>query len=382
MSDDSDEEELATLWISITKGFFAALGIFGNILVLRVLLQRHMLNTFNKLRCALAVFDALLLTNAHLESILRYSRNVYVIPNFFWPMANLTHTASTFMTMVIAVERFVAVNHPHQYRKNRPYGSTKYVCLVTIPAILLNITKWFELQPKSENPEGIQKFKFTNMYKSKVYIIYNSVILNLVVKGLIPITVLIYTYAKIYDKVKENHIVRVKSRTKPITNAKKHVISIIVEQKRTKRQEKMALTFAGVVITYLVCNIPHMCVQILVLASINSIMLSPDTLDDPPLTIRIGLHVRDLFIILNSVANILIYTWLDTNFRQEFRNVFEKAIRSYNPGGNHTPSNGIPKTAMEDEMRTKPTCVNLSSVATQTDPNLFWSGREGAIDGH
>ena len=176
MSDDSDEEELATLWISITKGFFAALGIFGNILVLRILLQRHMLNTFNKLRCALAVFDTLLLTNAHLESILRYSRNVYVIPNFFWPMANLTHTASTFMTMVIAVERFVVVSDPQQYRKNQPFRTTKYVCFVTFPAILLNIPKWFELQPDSGKPKGIW---FTNLYKNKVYMIYNTVILRI-----------------------------------------------------------------------------------------------------------------------------------------------------------------------------------------------------------
>ena len=320
MSDE--KEELSALWICITKIFFAALGILGNVLVLIVLLQRHLQSTFNKLRCALAIFDTLLIATAHADSISMFSRGVYVIPYFLWPMANFSHTASTFMTMVIAVERFVAVSDPQQYRKNQPFRTTKYVCFVTFPAILLNIPKWFELQPDSGKPKGIW---FTNLYKNKVYIIYNTVILNLFIKGLIPITVLICTYVKIYNKVKENHIVRVKSKRKPNVNANEHVISIIVEDKRAKKQEKRARIFAGVVITSLVCNIPDMCVKITVLASISTF---EDTLDDP---YSVWLSVRDLFIILNSVANILIYTWLDTNFRKELRKIFKKAIRSCRP---------------------------------------------------
>ena len=325
------KEDLPTLWIDIIKGFFATLGILGNILVLRVLLQRHMRITFNKLRCALAVFDTLNCMAWLLESILENSVIGYEISAYMvWPMTNFAYTASIFMTMAIAVERFLAINHLHKYRKNQRYRTTKYVCFVTITAILLNITKFFEFkEADSKKPKGTP-WQRTDMYEHEVYRIYNVLILNLVIKGLIPITVLICTYAKIYSKVKENQIVRVKSKSKPTINANKHAISIILEHKRAKKQEKMARTFAGVVITSLVCNFPDMCVKMTVLASVNT---SPDTSDDP---LAVWLKVRDLFIILNSVANILIYTWLDTNFRQEFKKVFQNVNRGCEPGSSST----------------------------------------------
>ena len=363
---EDKDEQYPTFWIVVTNGIFAALGILGNILVLRVLSQRHMRNTFNKLRCALAVFDTLHLITAFLNSILEdTSRDAYkiVFPYFLWPITNVAHTASTFMTMTIAIERFVAISDPCQYKKNRRYRTTKYVVFVTIPAILLNITKWFELEPDSSGTfyKLARGMTCTHMYKTKSYKIYNCVIYNLLIKELIPTAVLIYTYAKIYNKVKTNRIEQEKSKISSIIDERN-------ECRRITRQVKMARTFAGVVITSLVCNVPDMLMKMLLLANIAS----KEACEKQLVRSEILIKVRDLFLILNSVANIVIYTCLDTKFRQEFR----KVVGSCKPGENHTTSNTIPMTSKETEMptcssvledrkrRSQPTSINLSS----TDP--------------
>ena len=150
------------------------IGIIGNILALRVLLQRNMKNTFNKLRGALAVFDALFLLNIIAHFTMEFTFTFYigiVYIYLWWPMGNFAHTASIFMTMAIAIERFVAINDPHSYRKNYPYRTTKYVSAVSISAFTLNIIQFFTFEvgcntTKLVTPIGL---KYTKAYRHGLY---------------------------------------------------------------------------------------------------------------------------------------------------------------------------------------------------------------------
>ena len=342
----SEKEELSTLTfgIAITKYIFAVLGVIGNILVLRVLLQRNMQNTFNKLRCALAAFDILHCMTWLLQPMLKNSSDAYVIatPYILWPLMNFSYTASMFMTMAIAVERFVAINDPYNYRMNRRYRAIKYVSLVTIPAILLNITKFFEFEKKtnSESPGVLANddIKLTETYHDQRYAIYNTSIYTMLIRGIIPITVLICIYTKIYMKLKKSHL-------EPNTSKIKCTDNEANEHKRT-REEKRAYTFVGVVVTSLICAIPEMFVQIAFLA------LGLPRNEIPPWLLILGL-ASQFFLIINSVANIVIYTSLDKKFRQELRNIFQKIIRFCKPQENYAPSNNISMTLME--IKTKDT---------------------------
>ena len=248
------------LWIDFFTNLFAALGILGNIFILRVLLQRHMQSTFNKLRGALAVFDTLHLVPSLLCSILKSSEDVYGIafPYILWPMRNFAYTASTFLTVAIAVERYVAIRDPQRYRMNKQYRTRKYVSSVTVAALLLNVAKFFELKKADPNsPSGglvMNGVKYTCVSENLVYRIYNTVIFSVLTRGVIPITVLMLIYGKIYIKMKGSHLeqdsLRIKSTTIPAK-----------ERKKAVRQGMMARTFAGVVLTSFICAIPELLVR-------------------------------------------------------------------------------------------------------------------------
>ena len=308
----------------------ASVGVLGNILILCVLMQKHMQNTFNKLRAALAVYDLILLgSNLLAQSILLIDKDTYgkVFSYFLWPIRNFTQTASMFMTVAIAIERFIAVKYPHKYKRNQQYRATKYVMSVTIPAMVFNLPKFNELQPDSSGNDNWSKhwgYAPTSMFKHMGYTIYDDLIFKLLIAGLIPLTMLIFFYANIYVKLREN---RLKLETSEIKSR--------VEDKKTSRQENMARLFSGVVFTSIVCNIPEMINQI-----INLVLRLqyPELIKDPPERVVTAMRVANFFIVLNSAINIIIYSLLAKSFREECKKVFHKMIPKCKCQRNSSPS--------------------------------------------
>ena len=119
------------------KDIVAVLGIMGNIATAVILMQRHMRNTFNKLLVALAFFDTTLLVTSLAYSCVWASKKAFMIafPYILWPMRCFAITSSTFMPVVIATERFIAVCYPLKY-KNNHHRVLKYVTTVTILLIV------------------------------------------------------------------------------------------------------------------------------------------------------------------------------------------------------------------------------------------------------
>ena len=109
--------------ISIIFDLFALMGVLGNILISCVLLQKHMQNTFNKLRAALAMFDSMLLAMIVMRNILWLTSDKETYGTtfcyFFWPLQNFSQTASMFMTVAIAIERLIAISYPRKYKTNK-----------------------------------------------------------------------------------------------------------------------------------------------------------------------------------------------------------------------------------------------------------------------
>ena len=110
---------------------FSCLGLFGlisNMTSIMTLLSKDMRkHTFNKLLAALAVCDLMFIifnvpihANATFEFVSHwftestFLSHVYV--NILYPMSAVSFCASTYMTLAITVERFIAVCRPHQYR--------------------------------------------------------------------------------------------------------------------------------------------------------------------------------------------------------------------------------------------------------------------------
>ena len=299
-------EELES-WVDLfTRDIIAVFGIFGNTIIIMIRMQMHLRNTFNKLLAALAFFDIFTLVIFLAISICKTSKMFHIMyPYFIWPLGNIAVRGSVFMTVVIAYERFMAVRHPLNFNRGKRYRAVRYVTFVIIIDIIINVPKFFEFEPDDCN--GI---RFTKLYVNKIYSMYNIVLYTLLPP--FNIAMLIYLYAKIYCDIKESHVTH--ARHSVGDSIASHGSARSRETLR-KKESKQAGIFAGVVITFIVCRIPDVFVTIVGIIKYNSST-------DPPLWFLITLKIRDMTIILNSALNIVVYTCVSKQFREDFKAAF------------------------------------------------------------
>ena len=297
--------ELAS-WIDfLTRDVIAILGIFGNVIIIIVRLQMRLRNTFNRLLVALAFFDIFTLVVFLTISICKTTNTFRLFfPYFIWPMGNFATRGSVFLTVIIAYERFMAVLHPLSFNRGKRYRAVKYVTFVIIIDIIITVTKFFEFEP--DNCNGI---RFTKLYFNQIYSMYNIVIYALLAP--FNISVLIYMYAKIYCEIKDSH------ETQERHSCNENLGSTRSREAMRKRESKQAGIFAGVVVTFIICRIPDVFVTIAGIMKYNSTA-------EPPFGFLIAIKIRNICIILNSAINIVIYTWVSKQFRDDFKATFLK----------------------------------------------------------
>ena len=119
-------------------------------------------NIFNPLIASLCIFDSVFLV-LHIIDVFRKYFNVEekilvtLFPRIIYPVRSISFTASIFMTVAIAYERYSAIKYPLQHhqslrsRKFRRIALFKYIFFVTCFAVLFNIPKFFETQVKWRN---------------------------------------------------------------------------------------------------------------------------------------------------------------------------------------------------------------------------------------
>ena len=119
--------------------------------------ESSMKHIFNLLFLALIMFDNACLCFIMFETIatnLGFHTEIHDIlyPKFTRPLTAISLTASIFMTAVIAHERYGAVQYPFLHRQSQISGKsrrillTKYISIVLVCAIVVNIPKCFEFQ--------------------------------------------------------------------------------------------------------------------------------------------------------------------------------------------------------------------------------------------
>ncbi len=87
-----------------------------------IILQEMRACSFNLLLIALSAFDSGYLMGSILESFRKSFRletdlHTYLFPYFLFPGMSIMMTASIFMTVAIAVERYTAVHYPIDYKQ-------------------------------------------------------------------------------------------------------------------------------------------------------------------------------------------------------------------------------------------------------------------------
>ena len=101
-----------------------------------VFFREDMRNSFNFLLIALICMDSCYLIGAILEAVRKSFQmatlvHIYLFPYFLYPGLSIAMTGSVFMTVGIALERYIAVHYPIDYSQVRDtffHVGTTYVC--------------------------------------------------------------------------------------------------------------------------------------------------------------------------------------------------------------------------------------------------------------
>lgn len=200
-------------------------GVFGNITSIKILFRKEMRSPVNYILVALAFADLIMIiTMMLLNSLITiypytgYLKDYYyiafpIISIIAYPIGTIAHTASIYMTLLISIERYIAVCHPLKAKalctKNRAKAT---VLIVFFLSGIYNIPRFYEnmLLEKTDGSETYYSLQYTFLRKNELFVTIYIHWLYFFFIFLIPLTGIISLNLMIYRKVKALNRLRIK----------------------------------------------------------------------------------------------------------------------------------------------------------------------------
>nr|XP_040563744.1 G-protein coupled receptor daf-37-like [Lepeophtheirus salmonis] len=328
--------QMLDFWIEgIFIVFIAVLGIIFNVGSTVILSLKEMRNSFNLLLIALSTFDTLYLVGSLSESlgkIIGFHSDIQIIliPLLFYPGRMIMMTTSVFMTIAIAMERYVAVHYPLDYNQamNDERASLirllKYVVPVALFSVIFNIPKFLELHITYSSNSSAPQLEATPLRLDANYAIYYNNWTRLLILGIVPFVALVFFNTKIYNDIQVRRRHRcpkfVKRNSDTIENPPKGICtSSPPNANRRKHEDNLATVFLGIVGVFLICHIPRIVLSLHETVVIHDI-LQCDQMNAGnymPYWVYILTYISHLLLVVNSSVNSIIYCGLSSRFRKQ-----------------------------------------------------------------
>ncbi|ELT91637.1 hypothetical protein CAPTEDRAFT_212547 [Capitella teleta] len=303
----------------------AVLGIIGNLLAFIVLCRYKQKSTTRVLLQGLAVADAFNLLLAIVIRSLRYvipgyNRHPFFIYMFhyFYPTAYILRLTGTWLTVLLTVDRFIAVRFPLDAQRlctlRRTYS---LMALTVLLSSLYCIPRFFEYRlvrhPSAPGSVGILPTAFQ---ANKVYTLWYRIVFSLFIMYLLPMVLLIVLNSLLLCTLRRasssrevlqqkylqvNHSDRRQTAASQPPNINRSVTVIVVI----------------VVLVSIVCNVTALVTH--VLWSMSTSFDNMDHLEDAR---RAMSNINNVIINFNSAINFLIYCFCSKNFRAVFKRTF------------------------------------------------------------
>ena len=162
--DDIELVESFKYWVGgVAVCCLALPGMILNLIAIYVLISRSTIHTtFNSLLVSLFAVDSIYLFFETIETFrerfhLETRLHTILLPNFTYPLTFISLSASIFMTVGVAHERYDAIKKPILHRQSMTSAKFRrkkfviYILIVCLFAIGFNIPKFFEVELKWVN---------------------------------------------------------------------------------------------------------------------------------------------------------------------------------------------------------------------------------------
>ena len=306
---------------------FSLFGLVGNSISIIVLHHRDvkLKRDFIDVLCALAAFDILFLVFTFLLFSLDkwseyYSTEVWaLLMPFLFPATNTLMTASIYMTVAVAVNRYMdmRINASHLAIPRIQSGVSQSV-IVLVCATLFNLPRWFEFGVAFSTVEAnvtlangsvvltnysvVEPIE-TDLRKNKDYIRDYTLIANTVCVLLLPTLIMLVSTVLI---------------VKQMIAPKSLAFSSGQEQARKKRNRSITLMLIGIIVLFFLCHIGEVMISVYEMVS----YIHEEGDHSFPDWIRDLIVVNHLLIVVNSSLNFAIYC-KDLVFRQTVRKIYD-----------------------------------------------------------
>lgn len=315
-----------------------SLGILLNTASVCILLTKELVDShFNNLVVSLAIVDNMFLLSSVLyhvpgafeldiEHTYIYRR---ILSSFLYPTIHTTLYCSTYMTVILALDRYNSVSQPSKYKSaTRRINQAIYVLQYTLPVILFsavfNIPKYFDLKIKELVEVKMSNFNMstsntsftyalakTDLRMNQTYVFWYVNVANFVVTCFIPLVCLIYLNGNMY-RLRKKFLERQRKRRKSsvaFNDARKrqNIIS-------AKSNTQQAIILHSIVIVFVICH------SLRIVLNIEEwINIKASERGCYRFWTMLAKPVAHLLLQINSSANFVIYFVLNKTFTNVLR---------------------------------------------------------------
>lgn len=289
----------------------ATVGVIGNIMSAIVFSMDKKKYSSHTLLITLAIVDSFLLLSNEMVQILEWYMNPerncivrFIVLRILHPMVHTLHATNIWLTLLIAINRFIAICRPFSVS----YWCTKkktYLLLVLliITAIIYNIPRFFEYSVKKSEqgpPNGptqvVCELKERPLHHS---LVYNGLMyFTFITIG--PMIIIVCLYCKIIQDLKQ--------QTAKCKMGKRQDVPSAL---RTTEERQATNSILAIITVFII-------VQTLV--TISRLMQTFSVVSCGPARY---FHVTvDLLVVFNSSVNFVLYCAIRKTFRRRLKNLF------------------------------------------------------------
>lgn len=284
-------------------------GLLGNALAMVVLSRPQMRSSINCLLVGLAACDtALILTSVllfGLSAVYPYTGHwryyyFHVCPHitpFAYPLASIAQTMSVYLTLIVTVERWVAVCHPFRAKALCTSSRARWYVLGTaLFALLYNVPKFFEATVyRVEAEDGTDTIYCVkaSSFRTDTYVVVYIHWMYLIVMYFVPFSALAVLNACIVRQVRRAQAERARL------------------SRGQRRELSLATMLLVVVLVFFLCNLLPL------VTNAFEVFMGDEFENLDPLV-----KTTNLLVTINSSVNFVIYVIFGEKFKRVFLKMF------------------------------------------------------------